>query len=348
VGSIKPGPNHNFLEIDSMEQNRPQWQKNFRKTPETIERKLKRLGSERIVVASAKNIRASELRAGLYSHLELGIDGDTPVIPERVVPAPMTGKYSLWNVEGREIVRRDLPMVTQTFVVETPNFGDWTYGSHEVYIPRDVYQRDFVAPKGLEISMHLLGTEAGEDSTFIIRFRVEHILSTASEDFQADLFAALNLLQENIGQVDVFTADADASEYLKTIRVYWEILPPGERTETITRILSKFREPSDELRSKLAERYALLERLKPIAYISGTSGFHRYFGAQFAENLVVFENLEYGNAIYAMFDNWEELSKLSRLELLNSRRGDFERIVHRSGWETRLIELVRERRRSAA
>jgi hypothetical protein len=84
----------------------------------------------------------------------------------------------------------------------------------------------------------------------------------------------------------------------------------------LNRILSKFRDPSDEVKEKLIARYALLEQLKPQAYVSGTSGFNRYFGAQFKDNLVVFENLEYGNAIYAMSENWAELSKLSRTDLL--------------------------------
>ena len=143
---------------------------------------------------------------------------------------------------------------------------------------------------------------------------------------------------------DVFAADADANAYLKSISVYWEILPPGERSEMLTHILAKFREPTKELREKLLDRYRVLEKLGPVAYISGTSGFQRYFGAQFADNLVVFENLEYGNAIYVMFDNWEELSKLSRIELLKNRPGfGFERIVHRAGWKDALKKLIKPR-----
>jgi hypothetical protein len=108
--------------------------------------------------------------------------------------------------------------------------------------------------------------------------------------------------------------------------------------------LAKFREPTKELREKLLDRYRVLEKLGPVAYISGTSGFQRYFGAQFVDNLVVFENLEYGNAIYVMFDNWEELSKLSRIELLKNRPGfGFERIVHRAGWKDALKKLIKPR-----
>jgi hypothetical protein len=322
---------------------KPNWQKNFRKTPDSIVKKAARIAAPQIVVAAVKKIAASELRAGVYRHLKMTHAGEAPQFPERLMPHPMNGKFSMWNAQGREVIRRDLPMITKAFSVEAPNFGDWSKGSHDVYWDRDVYQRDFVPPSEAELSIALLRTEPSEDSTLVFRFRVEQVLDKRSEDFSEELFSKVNLLQENVGAVDVFASEAETAEYLKTISVQWEILPPGERTETLNRVLSKFRNPSEELKQKLLARYALLEKLKPVAYISGTSGFQRYFGAYFKDDLVVFENLEYGNAIYVMFENWEGLSKLSRTDLLRNRYRGFERIVHRAGWEQVLVDLLRGR-----
>jgi hypothetical protein len=324
-------------------QMKPKWQKTFRKTPDSIVNKAARLGNE-IVVAAVKRISGADLAAGVYQHLGMTLINGEPRFSERVMPNTETGRFSLWNAQGQEVIRKDLPMVPKTFTFEAPNYGDWSHGSHEVSWGRDVYQREFIPPAEDELSVTLLRSEPGADPQFVFRFRVERILDRRAEDFAAELFAAVNLLQENVGAADVFTGDADQSEYLKTISVEWEILPPGERTEILNRILSKFRNPSVELKQKLLARYALLEKLKPIAYVSGTSGFQRYFGAQFRDDLVVFENLEYGNAIYVMFENWEELSKLSRIDLLRNRHHGFERIVHRAGWEQILISLLRQRR----
>jgi len=321
------------------------WQKNFRRIPTTILQKLSKMPGDEFVVACVRKIPASVVRNGVFGHLDISMNDNVPVFPGRITPKPLTGKFSQWNVVGREIVHKDLPMVVKTFTAERPNWGDWNNGSHDVSWDRDVYQRDFNPPKDLDISTTLLTTELGEDPVFVFRFRVEEILNKRRVDLEKDLFGNLNLLQENTGFADVFPADANSMEYLKTISVYWEILPPGERTEVLARILSKFHAPSQELKEKLLDRYTFLEKLNPVAYISGTSGFHRYFGAQFADNFVVFENLEYGNAIYAMFDDWEELSKLSRIELLKNRRGTgFVRIVHRDGWKNTLKELVKSRR----
>lgn len=169
------------------------------------------------------------------------------------------------------------------------------------------------------------------------------MIDKTSENFENHLLENLNLLQENIGAIDIFPSDATLTDYLKTIYVHWEILPPGDRDETIDRIFSGFKSSSEDLRKKLTSRYNLLSKLGPKAYISGTSGFRRYFGAQFSDFLVVFENLEYGNALYVMFEEWEGLSKMSRIDLLSGDRKGFKRIVHRRGWEDDLKRTIKER-----
>lgn len=52
------------------------------------------------------------------------------------------------------------------------------------------------------------------------------------------------------------------------------------------------------------------------------------------DDLVVFENIEYGNAIYILYDDWDEISKLSRIDLLSGRAGsNFDRIIHSGNWK---------------
>jgi len=324
------------------------WKKGFRRMPDYIRGKVAKISGDQVMVACIRRMTATMIHSGMYKHLGMSLQGDRPAFPERIMPDPTLGPSSLRNAQGQEIIRKDLPMVTKSFSAEVPNWGDWYNGSHEISWDREVYQREFIAPRELDISIELLKTEAGDEPVFAFRFRVEQVLDKRDGDFEADLLANLNLLQENTGAADVFPADADSTAYLKTISVCWEILPPGERTDMLARILANFRNPSKELKGKLLDRYAVLEKLKPVAYISGTSGFQRYFGAQFADNLVAFENLEYGNAIYVMFDEWEELSKRSRIDLLKNRDGArFERVVHREGWKTALKTIIEPRRPAA-
>jgi hypothetical protein len=99
-----------------------------------------------------------------------------------------------------------------------------------------------------------------------------------------------------------------------------------------------------EQRAKVSQRYATLKQMRPLHFITGTSGFARYFGASFGDRLVVFENLEYGNAIYAMFEDWRRLSQLTRLDLRANASAEFERIEHRGNWVARVKRLVEARR----
>lgn len=327
-------------------------QSNYRNMPERILKRLSSLPQDELVVACVKKILAADIVAGKFSHLGVTMQEGVPVFPERQIPNPRIGRYTRWNAQGVELVLKDLPMVTKTYSVDTPNWGDWSYGSHTIEWDREVYQREFFPPKQLELGIELLGEEAtaGGQQLFVFKFTVIETLSRKtlrfknSPNIRNDLFFNVNLLQESVGAANVFPSTASREDYLKSLYVDWEILPPGEREGNITRILSGVKAPTPELRRKVAERYDLLLRLRPEAFITGSSGLRRYFGAKFADDLVVFENLEYGNAIYAMFENWETLSKLTRPQLLKGDRRGFERIVHRSGWEEKLKELVRKRR----
>ena len=208
---------------------------------------------------------------------------------------------------------------------------------------RNVYQREFIRPKEVELSVTLL---ENRDGTFLLKFAVDQVINRRSPDFEAELLYNLNLLQENTGSVDVFPTEATFAEYAATIRVDWELLPAGElgSQEAVSRLLRGKRPITAEQRTVMEERMAIFARLKPTHFIAGTSGFVRYFGAKFAGDFVVFENIRYGNAIYVMFERWEQLSQRSRIDLLNGDRQGFERIEHREGWKDRLQAMLQRYR----
>ena len=91
------------------------------------------------------------------------------------------------------------------------------------------------------------------------------------------------------------------------------------------------------------ERVRLFEGFEPKAYIRGQGGFGSYFGAQFADDLIVFENLKYGNAVYLLYQDWTEVSQRSRLDLLRDQDAHFDRVVHTDGWQGRLTALLHDK-----
>lgn len=320
--------------------------KNFRAVPEPVQAKIDSLEQDDFVIACVRKIPASDILANKYKHISISLEEGAPIFPESQIPNPLIGRYCRFNAAGVELILKDSPMITKTYSIESPNFGDWSKGTHMVEWDRDVYPREFFPPKQLELSIELLGEEVKDEKLFVFKFGVVEVLnrkklpSRKSRFLKSDLFFGLNLIRECVGRADVFASNATRDDYLKSLYVDWEILPPGEREGTIDRILSGIKAPTPELRKQIAQRYDLLMTLKPEAFITGSSGLRRYFGAKFSDDLVVFENLEYGNAIYAMFGDWESLSKLTRPQLLKGDRKGFERIIHTGGWERKLKDLV--------
>lgn len=313
--------------------------KNLRKIPDNILKKINNFNQEKIFVGAVIKISETDIKKGKYWYLGIYYENNKLNIPEKIIPQWKVGKFSHRNIRGYKIRRRDLPKEP----VERPNYGDWDKGSHYVYIK---YKRDFIFPKELAIKIEFMDKEFKKGETFFIfKFIVDDLINPAEQDFKEKLFSNLNLLQENVGTVDVYKNNATEEDFLKTIYVTWDILPPGERDKNITAIFTKFKQKNNEVKKRLEERYDLLEGLKPEAFIVGTNEFRRYFGAKFFDNFVVFENIEYGNAIYVMYENWEELSKLSRLKLLSMEDKNFERIIHDKNWKNNLRCLIIKQKR---
>lgn len=318
--------------------------KNLRKIPEFIEAKLKAIKGNDVVVGCAVKFKADDLKGSRLKHLEVLLSPEGLQVPASVIPPASQGKYSDQNVNGIEIIRKDLPKETHYNSVESPNWGDSYNGTHTVYLPYEKYPREFRSPRELELTMTCKDLRPGL-STYVVAFQVKEVLSKAAKDFRQHLFENLNLLQENVGACGVEEASVPLADYVKSLHVSWEILPPGTVDETVERIF-RGKSPSVQERDVAAERYNFFLSLKPKSLVYGNSGFRRYFGALLEEKMVVFENIQYGNAIYILFENWEELSKRSRVDLISGRCGTaFERIVHANGWKASVKEIVEKRRK---
>lgn len=320
---------------------RPAWQKNLLKIPQSTLDKVAQLPERDCVVACLRRIPKAHLAADMYAHIGMGWNDGTATFLPQVIPSAENGRYSKANVEGKAVARKDLPMVTRTYSVDTPNYGDWSLGSHEVSWDREVYQRDYIPPRELAITIEQIAEDV-QAQALVFRFTVDEVLDRTAPDFHGRLLFNLNLLQENVGNHDVFPSSAPVEAYLRTLYVNWELLPPGERDENIAKIFRSLKTDDPRVRQRITQRYDFLARLKPLQFIRGTNGFRNYFGAQFAPDLVVFENVEYGNAIYVMFEDWATLSQKSRTELLAQHPDHIVRIPHTADWRGRLSDLIRK------
>lgn len=320
--------------------------RNLHKIPGRIIERIRTFDQDDVIVACVKSLRPEDISR--YSHLGLSFEHGKLVLPKPAIPDPSVGRYSRYNVEGHDRKRKDLPKVPKQFEIEAPDWGDWSKGSHTVSWTREVYQIDFYPPKEVTLSVTLLREE---NSAYLVRFAIDEVLNRRTRNFEQALFYNLNLLQESVGAVDIFPSAASLAEYTATIGVDWQILPPGTVDEVLRGILQRTKGAiTADQQAIMKTRIEVISRLNPDQYVIGTEGFVRYFGAKFGDDFVVFENIRYGNALYVMYDSWQELSKKSRIELLSGPlsgpRESFDRIEHRDGWESRLEAMVQEYRRA--
>lgn len=318
------------------------WQMRYLKIPSDISSKLNTFENDDVIVSCVKPIGIEEIESGTYSHIGIQISDGEVVYKKSIVPDIKNGTRSKRNVQGHKIPIKEKGKKWKTYSFDAPNFGDWSKGSHEVSWDRKVYPQRKIPPRNLELTIDQIHRDNASDE-YVFKFAVDKVYNKQSENYDEELLFAINLLQENVGVSDVFESDATLEDYLRTTTVNWEILPPGERETNIAKIISGMDLSSTE-EKEIQDRYDYLLSLHPVDYIKGTSGFQRYFGARFDENLVVFENVLYGNAIYIMYGDWVELSKRSRTELLTDPNADYDRIVHTRNWKRNLIRKLQDRR----
>ncbi|MBN8913664.1 MAG: hypothetical protein J0H65_16730 [Rhizobiales bacterium] len=317
------------------------WKRNYAKVPPLIQQRLKEIKSSLIEVAQTKLIPLSDIARGLYKHVGLVVEGDRVVAQAARVPPENSGKWSFRNVEGWERKRRDLPMITKTYTWETPNFGDAsTYGTHMHSQDREVYQVEFDEPRAHEVKAEILKEASGEPSSVLVKFSLTSLFDIEDDEFQKEFLWAINVLQENTGVTGVFASDATKEDYIGTIELNWEVFPPGTADEIISAFRKKRRGRATKADSVMEERLKLFASLKPTAYMSGAGKFSAYVGAQSSNDLVVFETVRYGNALYVLYDTWREVSKRSRIDLLRGTSERFDRFPHSEGWEDRFLEHI--------
>ena len=87
----------------------------------------------------------------------------------------------------------------------------------------------------------------------------------------------------------------------------------------------------------------IIKEANPIEFIQGKGQFKSYFGAKFPNGKVVFENIYWGNALYVVHDNWEEVSKQPRSELMkiDPLNRNFTRIIHNKYWKENFLRAIK-------
>jgi hypothetical protein len=313
----------------------------YGKLPDHLRSEAAACTSDSLYIGTFKTVPFSAVADGHYAHLGLTAAGDQVVASGAVLPEASRGRWSKLNLTGRLIVRRDLPKITKDFGGwYAPNFGDPSKGEHYVSITREVYQKQ--TQHGLQMPL-LVDTQVLANGKVKIGVRVSRAFSKSDTD-SPDFHMAASLVRENLGEAHAIASDLSVDDWLEDQIVGWELLPVGKShpAVTVAEIVEKL---GGGLRpdkaAVLQERLDAMTAFGPTAVIIGREAFRRYVGYQFKADLVVLENFDYGNALYVLYSDWETDSSRPRLELIADPDANFDRVVHRRGWQGKVEHLLR-------
>lgn len=252
---------------------------------------------------------------------------------ESLVPSPKLGPISRFNANGRDIPQKDQPKET-AYRQQYWEWEDWHGTSHSrtVDIPYKRYPRKWTPSPWVEL---VIVQSEGE------KFVIAGASVIKGETNEVDIVHQINLMLEIFKRVEILQENLERYEIPKVISLSWDILPKGnmpwEKFKThLNPLLEKM---SKSKKIILVDRVETVSKYKPDFHAIGANGYRGYIIFGFSKlNLYIFESAEYGNATYVFEGNWEQLSQMTKAEIISANLHKH-RFVHLGGWQKQIARL---------
>jgi hypothetical protein len=312
----------------------------YKSVPDHIVQEIASLKGKSFRIGVRRKVEASELNSGLYSNFGFQLVDSQYEATASYLPAP-ENRWAKWNVRGRQVKRPDWPKRHIGWTTTSPNFGDPSRGYSSHSHSREAMAFETLHGKSFAFEASVVTLSDGRFAAEIV---LEAVFDGSTSLDSSDLLLAVSLTREVVGsRPHAFATGVSADKWSKTQVYDWDFLPVahGAQWPTADEAADKLGIPSgkNQQRDTFKHRYEFMRDLKPEKIHYGTSGFSRYIAFEF-KRVVVLENYYYGNAAYAMFENWQDLSRRTRIDLLSDSDARFIRVIHRKDWQGRIKDIV--------
>lgn len=264
---------------------------------------------------------------------------DEPFEPgQSILPSSHLGNAARFNAEGREDIHRDQPKETVYRPVEWTHEqwnGPYTETVTEVVERRyERYPRTFIAPPSVELTirqspsgvLYVCGPERtlGQDNDLLLH--------------------DINLILDISHQCELLPTDFTPQIEGDIRKLNWSVLPrghyPWDRLKTLVRpSINRLPAPA---RPVIEHRLEIVSRYPHDFVAIGRAGFNGYVIFAFpAHGIYVLECTHEGNATYIFGHDWEQLSQMTKAEILRDD-AHVDRLVHTRRWKYALAELMRQ------
>jgi len=239
---------------------------------------------------------------------------------DTLLPSSEIWTFAKYNSEWKEVIRKDLPKETWQREFHW-KMKDWWGYEHEWTSFRDYerYQREYIWNFNLEVSIVKKWW-----NTFLLIDK-----EFTYEDVENDeIMVWINLILNITWYAQIFNKNLDTFSFAKVNRLSWDILPSWELPfKRINKFIDKkFTSVDDKYFMK--KRHEFIQKFNPDELAIWKNGYSWYVIYVFNnKNLSILESSQYWNAIYVFWKNWEELSKLTKKEILDWWL-EIERVIH--------------------
>lgn len=260
------------------------------------------------------------INIGFSKKLEVG---------EMVVPK-VIGPITYFNVYGKEIINKNEK--EDRDIYRPYHIMDWHGQYHDgiAYERRKCYKREFINPYEMELII------VGQKET-------KYVTNKEISKDANKLKFAMNLLLEIFGEFEI-VYNEEKINYGKIKRLNWNVLPRGKYPwEKLYPYIKNNLDNMQETKAKIAKNnIEKITQFNPKFVAIGRSGFSGYIIYGFnKENKVILESMEIDNATYVLNENWENISKLTKAEILKNNLHE-KRIIHTKRWNEEIETVIKE------
>ena len=260
------------------------------------------------------------INIGFSKKLEVG---------EMVVPK-VIGPITYFNVYGKEIINKNEK--EDRDIYRPYHIMDWHGQYHDgiAYERRKCYKREFINP----YEMELIIVEQKE---------TKYVTNKEISKDANKLKFAMNLLLEIFGEFEIIYNE-EKINYGEIKRLNWNVLPRGKYPwEKLYPYIKNNLDNMQETKAKIAKKnIEKITQYNSKFVAIGRSGFSGYIIYGFnKENKVILESMEIDNATYVLNENWENISKLTKAEILKNNLHE-KRIIHTKRWNEEIETVIKE------
>ncbi len=247
---------------------------------------------------------------------------------QRVLPT-ITKSVTRFNAQGSYKIHRDKP---KQVVYRQQELIDWHGNPHIVDVPYQRYPRTPVPPPSVEIEI------LNRNNTLLV---VSPELTNTAKNY-VEIKHVINLFLELFGSCVFYTETLLPVVNLNITRLNWDVLPQGQYpwAKLKEHIKSKTGSLSEGMQHVVNRRLEFISSFNHDFVAQGRAGFHGYMIFGFSKkNVFILESYLHGNATYVLDDNWEEISKLTKKEILDDNLHKH-RFIHGKSWFDDISNLL--------